>query len=187
MAANVQITYRDFDPPQLADERIRERIDRLENIHPRITACRVVAESPHRRHRKGTLYSFHIDLTLPGGELAVNRDRNDKHAHEDFFVAMRDAFNGMEEQLRTYSQRIKGKTKTHEVPLHGRVSNMFPDYGFIVDSEGAEIYFHANSVVDADFDDIEVGAEVRFVVAEGESDKGPQATTVRLIGKHHLP
>ena len=44
MAANVKITYRDFDPPQLAEERIRERIDRLENIHPRITACRVVAE-----------------------------------------------------------------------------------------------------------------------------------------------
>jgi hypothetical protein len=27
---------------------------------------------------------------------------------------------------------------------------------------------------------------VRYVVAEGESDKGPQASTVKLIGKHHL-
>lgn len=187
MAANVQITYRDFDPPQLAEERIRERIDRLEKIYPRITACRVVAESPHRRHHKGTLYAFRVDLIVPGGELAVDRSRNDKHAHEDFFVAMRDAFNAMEAQLRTYSQRIQGKTKTHEVPPHGRVSNLFPDYGFIIDSEGAEIYFHANSVIEGHFDDLEVGAEVRFVAADGESDKGPQATTVRVIGKHHLP
>lgn len=187
MAANVQITYRDFDPPQFADERIRERIVRLENIFPRVTACRVVAESPHRRHRKGKLYAFRIDLTVPGGELSVNRTQNDKHAHEDFFVAMRDAFNAMEQQLRTQAERGQGRTKTHEVPPHGRIGRMFPDHGFIVDSEGAEIYFHANSVVDADFESLQEGDAVRFTAAEDESDKGPQATSVRPIGKHHLP
>jgi ribosome-associated translation inhibitor RaiA len=114
MAANLQITFHEFDPPQLAKERIRERFDRLVTIYPPITACRVVAESPHRHHKKGNLFSVHIDLTLPGGEVAVNRNHDDKHAHEDFFVAMRDAFNAAERQLRTYSQRIHGRTKTHD-------------------------------------------------------------------------
>lgn len=32
---------------------------------------------------------------------------------------------------------------------------------------------------------LEVDAEVRFVVAEGESAEGPQASTVEPRGKHH--
>jgi len=187
MSANLQITFRDFDPPQLAEERIRERVERLEKLHPRIVGCHVVAESPHRRHQKGKIYTFRIDLTLPGGELVVNQDPGLDHAKEDFFVAMRDAFNAMEKQLRSFAARGQGQVKTHDVPPHGTVTRLFPDYGFITDSQGAEIYFHANSVVDAEFDDLKVGAEVRFVAVEGESDKGPQASTVRLIGKHHLP
>ena len=36
------------------------------------------------------------------------------------------------------------------------------------------------------FDTIEVGNEVRIESAENESEKGPQATTVIPIGKHHI-
>ena len=36
------------------------------------------------------------------------------------------------------------------------------------------------------FDELEVGKEVRLVVAERESAEGPQASTVEPIGKHHL-
>ena len=46
MTANVQITFRDFPPPLLAEERIHERVDRLGKLHPRITSCRIVAEAP---------------------------------------------------------------------------------------------------------------------------------------------
>ena len=187
MTANVQMTFRDFPPPQLAEERIQERVDRLDKLHPRITSCRIVAETPHRHHHTGTLYLVRIDLTIPGGKLVVNRDHNDKHAHEDFFVAVRDAFNAMEQKLRAYSQRKKGKIKAHEVPPHGRITKLFPDYGFIATPDGEEVYFHANSVVDGDYENLEIGTEVRVVVAEGESEKGPQATTVKPIGKHHLP
>ncbi|MFQ5760562.1 MAG: HPF/RaiA family ribosome-associated protein [Acidiferrobacterales bacterium] len=104
MTANVQITFRDFSPPLPAEERIRERVDRLARLHPRITSCRVVAEAPHRHRNKGLLYRVRIDLTVPGGALVVNRD---SHAHEDFFVAMRDAFNAMEQMLRSFSHRQK--------------------------------------------------------------------------------
>lgn len=187
MPTNLQVTFRDMDPPLLAEQRIRERVERLERLHPRITSCHVVVETPPRHHRKGVLYAVSIDLAVPGGELVVNKNQNDKHAHEDFFVAMRDAFNAMEKQLRGFAARGQGRVKTHEVPPHGTVSKLFLDYGFITDSAGQEVYFHANSVVDGQFDELDVGAQVRFVAAEGESEKGPQATTVRLIGKHHLP
>ena len=38
--------------------------------------------------------------------------------------------------------------------------------------------------INADFDKLEVGTEVRFNEEEGE--QGPKATSVSLIGKHHI-
>ena len=36
------------------------------------------------------------------------------------------------------------------------------------------------------FETLAVGDQVRLVVVTGESEKGPQASTVTPIGKHHL-
>jgi cold shock CspA family protein len=39
-------------------------------------------------------------------------------------------------------------------------------------------------VLGGNFDSLEIGGEVRF--DEEAGDKGPQASTVHLIGKHHI-
>jgi cold shock CspA family protein len=65
-------------------------------------------------------------------------------------------------------------------------SELHPDeaYGRIETPDGRLIYFHRNSVVGADFDALRIGAEVRFHAEAGE--RGPQASTVHVIGKHHI-
>lgn len=186
MTIPLKITFRDFASSEAVEARIRERAERLERHHKRITDCRVVVEAPHRKHHKGKLYHVRIDLVVPGGELCVNHDSHDKHAHEDIYVAIRDAFGAMERQLRSFAKKQSGDVKTHETPAHGRVVTVTPDYGIIEDSDGNQTYFHRNTVIDDGFDGLDVGSEVRFVAVEGESEKGPQATTVRPIGKHHL-
>jgi cold shock CspA family protein len=45
------------------------------------------------------------------------------------------------------------------------------------------VYFSRASVLDGAFDDLTVGSPVAFVEEAGE--KGPQASTVRVLGKHH--
>jgi cold shock CspA family protein len=50
-----------------------------------------------------------------------------------------------------------------------------------------EVYFHRNAVTDESFDKLAVGDEVRFAMHSGEGEKGPQASTVVPVGKHHLP
>ena len=67
----------------------------------------------------------------------------------------------------------------------GRISKLSPyqDYGLIETLDGREIYFHRNSVVDEDFDKLTEGDNVRFSEEMGE--KGPQGSTVHLVGKHH--
>ena len=69
---------------------------------------------------------------------------------------------------------------------HGHVAKFVAGegYGFIETADGREVYFHRNSVLDDAFEHLTVASEVRFVEEMGE--KGPQANTVRLVGKHHL-
>ena len=43
-----------------------------------------------------------------------------------------------------------------------------------------------NSVVDAGFEKLAVGSEVRLVIADEEGVEGLQASTVTPIGKHHI-
>jgi cold shock CspA family protein len=109
------------------------------------------------------------------------------HAHEDVYVAIRDAFNAAVRQLEDHVHERGGSVKMHEVPLHGtvRMVDRGGGFGFVETAQG-DVYFHRNSVVDGEFPDIEPGTRVRLEVAERESDQGWQATTIRLIGKHHL-
>ena len=184
----LQISFRGFAHSDAVEASIRERAERLARFYDRIMMCRVIVETPHAHHRKGKLYHVRIDLTVPGAEMVVGRDPAAHHAHEDIYVAFRDAFDAMRRQLEDHVRRARGNIKNHEVPHHGRVSKLFPrdDYGIIETRDRREIYFHRNSVVGGAFSGIKIGQEVRFAVVEGESEKGPQATTVHLVGKHHI-
>jgi len=58
------------------------------------------------------------------------------------------------------------------------------NFGFLQTSAGRELYFHRNSVLNDKFSRLSPGTRVTFVEEMG--DKGPQASTVRLLGKHSL-
>ena len=183
MQLPVQISFRGMEPSDAVEAKIRERAAKLDRFFDHIMGCRVVVESPHRRHHQGKLFHVRVDLTVPGGEFAVTREPAEHHAHEDVFVAIRDAFDAAQRQLEDYARRQRGDLKTHEGPPTGRVAKLFPDegYGFIETPDGAEIYFHEHSVLDKAFDLLTVGSEVEFVEEQGE--KGPQASTVRVLEK----
>ena len=178
MELPLQVTLRDISPSAAVEDYIRERATKLDAFYDRIMSCRVVVEAPIRHHRKGGPFKVRIDLTVPGDELVVNRQ-----ADEDLYVAIREAFDAARRRLEDYSRRQRGSVKTHEGPPQARVSKLFPEegYGFLETPDGAEIYFHRNSVLGEGFDRLEIGTEVRFVEEQG--DQGPQASTVTVIGK----
>lgn len=184
MPIPMQITFRNMLPSPAVRTRIREHVEQLDRFHGRIMSCRVVVRAPHRRQHKGRLYHVSIDLKVPGREIAVNRDPPEKHAHQDIYVAVRDAFNALSRRLQDVARQRRGDFKLHEAEPHGRIARLFPDYGFIESSDGNEIYFHANSVPADGFRRLKVGQQVRYSVELGE--KGLQASVVKLAGKHHL-
>ena len=139
--------------------------------------CRVTVEESQRRHHQGKLFSVHIDMTVPGRELVVNRIEN-----IDLYVAIRDAFDAAKRQLEDHSRKRRGEIKAHAESPRGKVVKIFPfdGYGFIVTNDGREIYFHRNSVIDPSFDRLEEGAEVAFLEEQGA--EGPQAVRVAVNG-----
>jgi ribosomal subunit interface protein len=189
MQLPLQITFRHMDPSDAVAARIQERAAELERFFDRIVSCRVIVECRHPRHQQGNLFQVRVDLKVPGNEIAVGRDPAAHHAHEDVYVAIRDAFDAARRLLEDHVRRGRGDVKLHAVPDHGRIARLLPerDCGFILSAEGEEIYFHRNSVANGGFEALSVGDEVRFVAQHSESTEGPQASTVVPLGKHHLP
>ncbi len=186
MQLPIQITFQNLGRSEAIEARIRGRAEKLDQYYDRIMSCRVVVDAVHKHHRHGNHYQVRIDLTVPGGELVASRDPDEHHAYTDVYVAIRDAFDAICRQLEDYRRRERRQVKSHEVPPHGRVVEFYPDedHGRIETPDGRLVYFHRNSVVNADFDKLSIGTEVRFAEEMGEG--GPQASTLQVVGKHHI-
>jgi len=64
--------------------------------------------------------------------------------------------------------------------MTGTIARMKKDngYGFITPDDGSkDVFFHAQSVVDGIFDELNEGDKITFDVEDGQ--KGPAATNVR--------
>ena len=140
MQIPLQITFRNMPRSNAIEENIREKAAKLDSLFDGITSCRVIVEAPHRHHYKGKAYVVRIDMTVPGGELVINRapkrldaakptDPEDletdlaesqeptKHAaHQEVYVAIRDAFNAAGRKVRDYPRRRRGKQKSTNPP-----------------------------------------------------------------------
>jgi ribosomal subunit interface protein len=184
MKLHVEITFRNMNASPALEDNVRDKVQKLEQVCDRMIGCRVVVEAAHRHQHKGHLYHVRIDVSVPGQELVVSRDPSEKQAHADVYVAVRDAFDAARRQLerfqRTNHRAAQVRAHADTAVPRGRVSELVPmqDFGRILTPDGREIYFHRNSLLNGDFDKLEVGAQVRF--AEEMGEQGPQASSVHL-------
>lgn len=116
MRLPLQITFHNLEPSEFIEKAAREHAEKLEQFHDQIISCRVSIEAPHKHQNKGILYHVTIDIRVPGDEIVVSRMPDDEHAHEDVYVAMRDAFNAARRQLKQYVQKRRGQVKRHAAP-----------------------------------------------------------------------
>lgn len=105
--------------------------------------------------------------------------------HSDLTFALDDAFKharSHQDQVRRMDFQVK---RCNGLPI-GRVASLdlFGEFGFHEAADGEKIYFHRKSVLDGAFSRLSLGSRMTF--AEEQGDKGPQATTVKLLGKHGL-
>ncbi len=181
MKLPLQITFRHMDPSPGLEARIRELAARFDRFSAQIMHCHVIVQPLSHHQHQGALYDFHIDITLPDEEIAIRHAHRADHAHEDPYVALRDAFRAARRKLEDYERKRRGDVKSHTEAAHGRIYELDTEHGSgrIETDDGRLIYFHRNSIVGSQFKDLTMGAEVRF--AEEPGDHGPQASTVHVI------
>jgi len=181
METDTQINFHGMDASPAVTAEILGKIGKLEQVHHRITSCRVTVEMRSARGHKGHLYQVAIEAEVPGGLVVVNRKPGDLAAHEDLHVAIRDSFDAARRQLQETARRMKCvQVKSHPERQHGRVVRLFSEdgYGFIRSPSGIEVYFQRDSVTGGDWDQLGPDAELEFSLMEGE--KGPFAVNISL-------
>lgn len=117
MQIPLQISFKHIEPSPALEATIRKKAERLEKYFPRITSLRTVVTQSTPRHRQGNFYHVRIDLTVPGRELVVGNEFDMNHAHEDPYVAVRDAFRSARRQMQDYIRiHFKKRPRHHEPP-----------------------------------------------------------------------
>jgi len=183
MEIPLEITYRNVKKTEALETLIRKKVITLEKVCQHLSSCRVALEKAQHEHA-GNPYRVRLDMTVPPGhELVVTRNPGEGR-YSELPPIIRSAFEAAKRQLKKLVDRQRQHVKSHpEQDLVGFVSKLFPEegYGFLTNTEGSEIYFHKNSVLQEDFDRLEIGTGVRFVEEIGH--KGLQASTIQLVDK----
>jgi cold shock CspA family protein len=184
MQVPLQISFHNMRHSDAVASSIEAYVAHLESLCNRIISCRVMVDLPHKHHESGNLFHVRVDLTVPGHEIVVNRESSQQTQFKDLDVALGHAFDAAQRQLEDFVHQRRAFVKRHQPLEHAKVARLFaPErYGFIETLEGREIYFHANSLLNGDFERLSLGTEVTFVEELGE--KGPQASTVKIVGRH---
>jgi ribosomal subunit interface protein len=105
MSNELQIVFHNIDQSDAIIDNVNKRIAKLQRFNSNITGGRVVLDSPHNNRTKGKVYSVAVEFHTPDREVVVKQDQHDKHSHEDLYVAIRDAFNAAERQLKSVDKK----------------------------------------------------------------------------------
>jgi ribosomal subunit interface protein len=101
-----------MEPSPAVETWIREHAAHFERFAERITSFEVTIKSPHKHHHKGQLFRVDLHIKATGGEIVVNRAGPQDHAHEDVYIALRDAFEAARRRLDRSDQRSRRDRST---------------------------------------------------------------------------
>jgi cold shock CspA family protein/ribosome-associated translation inhibitor RaiA len=187
MQTPLEVDFQGLSPTPHIQDAIAGHVAQLEQRYGRVTSCRVALKGPSGHHQNGGLYEVNIRLALPNGrQVNIGRTAQADERYADLTFAINDAFKRARRRLQDHVRRLQGLVKQHDGPPIGTVMRLNPsgEFGFLESGDGREIYFHRNSVLDGGFSRLAAGSRVTF--AEEAGEKGPQASTVKLLGKHGL-
>jgi len=187
----LEIAFHNIESSEWAEQEIRARVAEFERIYGRLISCRVRIDQ-RAKDLTGTIPPVvHIELGIPGrGDLVVSHEPEHllrKYRHPDLHKAINEAFRIAERQLLDLKEQRDGRTKASDHDAEnqslGQIAEITPeqDFGFLLTKEGGLLYFHRNSLLSGDFDQLERGQDIYY--NEDMGDTGPIATKVRVKSK----
>jgi ribosome-associated translation inhibitor RaiA len=107
MSFPIEVRFRDMETSPALEQFVRRWAAKLGRVHERIGGCEVVIERPHQSHHQGQHVHVRIALAVPGPDIVVSHGQERDGAHEDAYVAVRDAFRAARRQLEQHARRLR--------------------------------------------------------------------------------
>jgi ribosome-associated translation inhibitor RaiA len=129
----LEIAFHQLEPSAAVEAAIRERFAGLQRRYDRLTHCRVSVEALHRQHRTGNLYEVHIDMLVPGAELAISRqpqNARERYANPDVYTSIKDAFAAAERRLKRLKRQRREDLQPQATSLQAVVAEIHVDEGW---------------------------------------------------------
>jgi ribosome-associated translation inhibitor RaiA len=112
MQTPVEIHFHGIEKSEAVEQRVREKVAKLEKHFGRMTRCRVVLEAPHRSAQKPKVFQIKIEISLPRRQpIVVCHEREGAHAHEELPLAIRDAFEAALRKVDDAGTKITARPK----------------------------------------------------------------------------
>lgn len=119
MSTTVEVHFHGIEKSEAIEQRVREKVARLEKYFDRMTSCRVGIEVPQRTAHKPKVYQIKIEIGVPRrAPIVISHDRKGSHANEELLLAIRDAFeaalrkvDGMAAKIRQRSKLERGRRR----------------------------------------------------------------------------
>lgn len=113
MSPTTRIKFKNMSASDALESRIKQQVDGLGHFYDRITSCDVTIDAPHHHQHQGYRYVVRLRISVPGDVIVVSHESERDDAHEDPYVAVRDAFKSARRQLQDYARIRRHKVKQH--------------------------------------------------------------------------
>lgn len=129
MTTPVEVHFHGIEKSDAIEQRVREKVAKLQKYFGRMTSCRVGIEAPQRSPQKPKVYQIKIEIGMPSRQpIVVTHERVGSRANEELHLAIRDAFDaamrkvdGLAAKMGERSKLDRGRRKPRPVGLEQTV------------------------------------------------------------------
>jgi putative sigma-54 modulation protein len=112
MTTQVEVHFHGIEKSDAIEQRVREKVAKLQKHFERMTRCRVGIEVPQRTPQKPKVYQIKIEIGVPRrSPIVISHERVGSHATEELALAIRDAFEAAKRKVDGTAARIGQRSK----------------------------------------------------------------------------
>jgi hypothetical protein len=110
MSFPVQVIFRGLNPSEALSRLVQKEAAKLDKFFDGIVSCRVLVERPSAHHQNGSPYHVHVNVIVPGADLAIVTEPRDEidAIYRDPALAVRDTFRRAKRRVQDYARRKIG-------------------------------------------------------------------------------
>ena len=112
MTTLVEVHFHGIEKSDAVEQRVRDKVAKLQSHFERMTSCRVGIEATQRTPHKPKVYQIKIEIGVPRRKpIVVSHERVGSHASEELSLALRDAFEAALRKVKGTAVRVTQRAK----------------------------------------------------------------------------